>query len=319
MNSAKYHKEIDKIARNFNVFQLNKQINSLLEFNPEVLDLFARKYPAIIIFLFTIIEEERKKRLFEKLTESTVYNIIAEELRMLVLREIGKQGGGDNFDILFDFMDNFITTETVPNQLVNKTIKKALYLLFRSRESLQIDYFSYLKIIDTKELHKIIEYIIDNNIHIALGLIIYAHKSSSNHILDMLVVKNQLEILNFIPPQKLEDRINVGKTNIYAAENVLQFFPKHLQSKIQKQKLLNYKYESFYQYLRNLTLNKNNTKMDYEHYRSVVMKKVFKHLKTLDNLERQMLLTEICAQELLVKTDVEIVRSTLNTLHPMFT
>ena len=98
---------VERIVSGFNVVQLNRSANELLKSEKMVLDHFAQKFPSMIIFIFSVIDTPRKKILMKKLSEKTFCNLISEELRMLVLREIGKcTPDMDLFTSLLEILDS---------------------------------------------------------------------------------------------------------------------------------------------------------------------------------------------------------------------
>jgi len=306
-------KKVESIIRDFNFLKLNKSIVKLSKLTKSELEPFTQKYPALIIFIFRILNTEDKKDFIGKLSTTSINYLIEEDLRMLVLKEISKNS--DNlkiYSILFSYFETFMVSECNPDNILFKDIKIVLEELEQSKNRDKSNQFSYLDVLSSEELKPILSYIIDYNINIALGIILFSSNFISDTLLNIFIERKERKILQTLPPSILE-RKNIR--NLLHANPDLdetEVLPEILKQKWQKLANVTSKYEMFFYYLNFLVKDQACEKFRYSVYRPVLMKKVYKRIKAIKYHEREILLDEIRSRDYLNSQDIDILKTTLS-------
>jgi hypothetical protein len=308
-------KKVEEIFNNLDVIRLNDSFNRLINNEDTVIEDFTRKYSAIIIFFFSILDEKRKELLLKKLTESALFYLIEEELRMLVLREMTAQATDPEiFTLLSGFLDSFMVSGDKDLKRVNiyDEASEALKLLSTSSDHLKLRHFSYLNTLPNQDLAKLSKLIIDKNINIALVLLIYVPSNVASILMDTLVLNEEEKSLQFIPDTFIEDRIRRGDFYIYVTSTTLKYLPEKLRDRVTQLAGIIEKYTDFLITLDDVyRLGKMKEKSKGE-VRQYFMNKIYKQIKTIAPLEREILLSEIVRQKYLSIEDAEMLKAAIN-------
>ncbi len=173
------------IYNSINLLTIRKSARFLCELETDIMEDFAKKYSGIMIFLLNILDQESSVHLLTRLTDSSIIYVIEEELRMLLIREVARVS--TNLDLLvalstyLEFIDR-----PHPENAVHESAREVLQLLYKSNHNRLKKHFSYLENLPQTHSNAIIEQMIQRNMHVAFGVMIFAPEKIMCEIIDSI-------------------------------------------------------------------------------------------------------------------------------------
>lgn len=215
--------EVDVFYRGLNFLKVKKLTKSFLEIDSIILEKFCERYSNVMIYLLNILDPEAVSALVRRLTKSSIFYLIEEESRLLLLSEIKKvshQEGLEHIVTVLDALDISVRKKFNPWDYLyeNKNILFSLEFLKKIKEEKEKALrFYYLSFLQKDELREVLEYIQSQNPVLFPVLLLYASKELQIDVLELVFMEFP-QLLKVLP----RDFINIK--HLYSLKNYVNFY-----------------------------------------------------------------------------------------------
>ncbi|MCB1174711.1 MAG: hypothetical protein KDK39_14170 [Leptospiraceae bacterium] len=226
--------EAIQVFQNINLLQIKRSYRDLLEMSEQALENFVQKHSDFVIFLLNILDDERAGALLERLTDSAIIYLSEEELRNLLIKQVGHFAThGRDFNSLSMFMDKVDRPEL--NALsVKKRISKSEADIIKLIPMMRVDFanrhFKYLESLNKSRRESFCSEVIERNVNVAIGLLLFCPDLLLVSLLDALAEKLP-RLMRFFPDAVFMKRFEYGYTS-YLRPSVRDNLPRGTQSLI---------------------------------------------------------------------------------------
>ncbi|MEQ9366589.1 MAG: hypothetical protein RIF32_20280 [Leptospirales bacterium] len=218
------------VFHEISLLEIRKSYRLLSELEPELIENFVQKYSDFAIFLLNILDQKRSTELLEKLTDSALVYIVEEELRTLLIREVGNiaRVGGDfaEFSLFMELCDRPAESGEIP-EFVAKVLRTGVAL----REMAGRSYFAALDAIEEERRERVLQLIYGRNIYVGVGSLMYASDQVLSSGLDYLALRRPA-LLALVPQEWYLIRFRHGHHGPYLRENVFPHLPADIQARL---------------------------------------------------------------------------------------
>ncbi|MCR9144902.1 MAG: hypothetical protein NXI24_21875 [bacterium] len=219
------------VFHEISLLEIRKSYRLLSELNSEMIESFVQKYSDFAIFLLNILDQKRSTELLEKLTDSALVYIVEEELRTLLIREVGNiaRVGGDfaEFSLFMELCDRPPESDEIP-EFVASVLQTGASL----REIAGRSYFAALDAIDSDRRERVLQLIYSRNLYVGVGSLIYASDQVLSSGLDYLAMRRPA-LLSLMPEAWFLIRFRNGHHGPYLGEGVFVHLPAEIQERLQ--------------------------------------------------------------------------------------
>lgn len=311
----------DKIFENLDLLKLNQAVDDILAIPSETLEEYIQKYPATIIFFFSILDEKRKAALVEKFTIASLFYIVEEELRMLILREFSiRSDEMEDILVLSSFLDAISSKKKQEaDNVVFSDVLKAMQILLEDSKTLKLKHFTFIDSLLEKKLFELLDLVLSRNINIALSIIIFISDKISFYLMDYWSKNDDAHILKNVPEPLLEKRIQFGNLHNYTQKEIIQVLPAKIQSQLklwketiqEKERLFSYINSAIQAYkLRGYSENEIQILLNKDKIqRKKLLDMIYKEIKNLKQEKSEIILAEIYSMKILNEFDINILKS----------
>lgn len=218
------------VFHEISLLEIRKSYRLLSELEPEMIESFVQKYSDFAIFLLNILDQKRSTELLEKLTNSALVYIVEEELRTLLIREVGNiaRVGGDfaEFSLFLELCDRPGQPDEIP-EYVASVLQTGVAL----REQAGRSHFAALDALSNDRREDVLQQIYARNLYVGVGSLIYASDSVMSSGLDYLAVR-QPTLLALVPAAWFLIRFRHGHHGPYLREAVFPHLPADIQQRL---------------------------------------------------------------------------------------
>lgn len=224
--------DVNDVFRNISLFQIKKSYRNLLDMVPESLEGFVQKHSDYVIFLLNILDEKRSSNLLSRLTDAALIYLSEEELRNLLIIKVGQLASrGLDFNsvsVFMDYIDRPVSFKKGIKDRLFKEEKDIIGYITESRLQYANRYFKYLERIGIQRRENLCSQIMDRNIDVALGLLLYCPDMMLVTMADQFAARMP-RILKFFPESLFLTRFEHGYSTYITVK-----IRKHLPVSIQK-------------------------------------------------------------------------------------
>lgn len=219
------------VFHEISLLEIRKSYRLLSGLAPDMIENFVQKYSDFAIFLLNILDQKRSNELLEKLTDSALVYIVEEELRTLLIREVGNiaRVGGDfgAFSLFLELCDRPGQSNEVPDYVASVLLTGAAL-----REKAGRSYFAALDAVSGQRREQVLTLIYERNLYVGVGLLIFASDGVLSSSLDFLAAR-RVELLRIVPEAWFFIRFRHGHHGPYLKDDVFPFLPDSIRAKLQ--------------------------------------------------------------------------------------
>ncbi len=217
------------VFREINLLEIRKSYRLLSELEPHVIENFVQKYSDFIIFLLNILDSKRSNELLSKLTDSALVYIVEEELRTLLIREVGNiaRVGGDFTDLslFLEISDRPTEQEEIP-----EFTQRVIAMGDTFREASGRLYFAALDNVSPERRAKVLAMTADRNLHVTVGLLFFSSEEVQAAALDEIADRKPV-LLRFMPDEWFRIRFRRNYAP-YLRQGIFSNLPDSVQSRL---------------------------------------------------------------------------------------
>ncbi len=219
------------VFHEISLLEIRKSYRLLSGLSPDLIENFVQKYSDFAIFLLNILDQQRSTELLGKLTDSALVYIVEEELRTLLIREVGNiaRVGGDfgAFSLFLELCDRPVESEAVPD-FVGGVLQTGVQL----RAAANRTHFAALDAVADERREEVLRLIYARNVYVGVGAMIYASDRVLASGLDYLAM-NRPPLLSLVPPDWLLIRFRIGHHGPFLRAGVFEHLPPAIQERLE--------------------------------------------------------------------------------------
>ncbi|MBI3394253.1 MAG: hypothetical protein HY042_00285 [Spirochaetia bacterium] len=211
---------------------------------------FVKKYSGVIIFLLNVLDKPRAHELLSRLTDPSITYLVEEELRLHLIREVGRVSG--NLDELVD-LSNYL--EAIDKAGSSGTLvdgaDRVLALLNRMAASRSRTHFAYLDTLDEKRLRRVFAALTQRNIHVSYGVILHCSEKVLCLVLDE-IAQAFPQCLSVCPESLLYLRLG-REHSIYLNAKIFKHLPERARNNLTRLDTVRRRFDTMYASVAKLT------------------------------------------------------------------
>lgn len=219
------------VFHTMSLLEIRKSFRMLTELEPALIENFVERYSDFIIFLLNILDSGRANELLARLPDSSLVYIAEEELRSLMIREVGAlaRAGGDfaGLSLFLDLIDRPGGASGPLPDFAATVLREGA----RLRASAPRRYFAALDNVGGERRTRAMELITRRNPAVALGLMIYASDAVLFAALDQIALERP-ELLAELPEEWFRERFREDYS-AYVRPEALAHLPRAIRELLQ--------------------------------------------------------------------------------------
>ncbi len=225
---------IDKIFEDLNFLKLKQTSRMFLELPDSILEKFSEKYSSVLIYLLNILDHHTSSQLINKLTKNSIFYLIEEEIRLLLLGEFRSEGESfeelTTISFLLDELD-YIQNPNTSKKIITEEIKNSIETLWKRKKRREfLIKFNYLYNFQKDQFYELLELIMKKKPIVIPILMIYTSDTVKQILLEF-TIKNNPELLQLIPSDLFELKFYMYLKN--DIQKVFDYLPEKIVKKLE--------------------------------------------------------------------------------------
>ncbi len=226
--------DIDKIFEDLNFLKLKQTSRMFLELPDSILEKFSEKYSSVLIYLLNILDHHTSSQLINKLTKNSIFYLIEEEIRLLLLGEFRSEGESfeelTTISFLLDELD-YIQNPNTSKKIITEEIKNSIETLWKRKKRREfLIKFNYLYNFQKDQFYELLELIMKKKPIVIPILMIYTSDTVKQILLEF-TIKNNPELLQLIPSDLFELKFYMYLKN--DIQKVFDYLPEKIVKKLE--------------------------------------------------------------------------------------
>ncbi len=226
--------DIDKIFEDLNFLKLKQISRMFLELPDSILEKFSEKYSSVLIYLLNILDHHTSSQLINKLTKNSIFYLIEEEIRLLLLGEFRSEGESfeelTTISFLLDELD-YIQNPNSSKKIITEEIKNSIETLWKRKKRREfLIKFNYLYNFQKDQFYELLELIMKKKPIVIPILMIYTSDTVKQILLEF-TIKNNPELLQLIPSDLFELKFYMYLKN--DIQKVFDYLPEKIVKKLE--------------------------------------------------------------------------------------